>query len=133
MKIVIGQELIDQFVEGFITREEFERALARILNKKEEKILYRRSIAKYGHLFQVDLAIEEMAELTQALCKSKRAIRPEDWLNNIFEEIGDVQMLLDTLKIVFGDGNMVDMYKVQKLERLEKLLEGDEGGSKEDT
>lgn len=41
---------------------------------KEERIaLLTRAIRTYGEPAQIDMAIEEMAELTKALCKIKRA------------------------------------------------------------
>jgi hypothetical protein len=124
----LKDELIDKFVEGYISRAAFEEGLRDIrMAVKPEEDLYRRAVLKWGRPIQVDWAIEEMAELTQALCKSKRNGRQKDWIYNIYEEMADVQIMLDTLRIVFNAGSMVEQYKIQKLDRLERRLEAKPG------
>jgi len=94
------------------------------MNKEEEGV-YRKAISKWGRGAQIDVAIEEMAELIHALCKSRRRIRPKGWLYNIYEEIADVEIILEQMKIIFGGENMTIIYKLQKLERLAQLLDLD--------
>lgn len=51
------------------------------------------------------MAVEEMAELTKALCKVKRvscAAEAKAALENAVEELADVQIMLDQLRIIFG-------------------------------
>lgn len=115
---LLKDKLIDEFVEGCITQAVL------------EEDLYRRAVLKWGRSVQVDWAIEEMAELTQALCKSKRVERRKDWLFNVYEEMADVQIMLDTLIIAFSGENIVEMYKAQKLDRLERRLEQKPGMEK---
>lgn len=43
------------------------------MEKEERTALLTRAIRTYGEPAQIDMAIEEMAELTKALCKIKRA------------------------------------------------------------
>lgn len=69
-------------------------------NKKHSQII---SIM-YGEE-QINLMIEEMAELTQALCKYKRMqsdnkprATETDILENIIEEIADVEIMLEQIK-----------------------------------
>lgn len=93
------------------------------MSTTKERDLYRKAISTWGCVAQVDMAIEEMAELMQAISKSKRDTKTKNWLFNVYEEIADVEIMLDQLKIVYGDCNMVAMFKIQKLERLEKRLE----------
>lgn len=53
----------------------------------------------------MDMAVEEMAELTKALCKVKRvscAAEAKAALENAVEELADVQIMLDQLRIIFG-------------------------------
>ena len=54
---------------------------------------------------QINILIEEMAELTQALCKYKRMqsdnkprATETDILENIIEEIADVEIMLEQIK-----------------------------------
>ena len=73
---------------------------------EEERIaLLTRAIRTYGEPAQIDMAIEEMAELTKALCKIKRAqdgCEVTAAIGNAVEELADVQIMLDQLRIIFG-------------------------------
>ena len=76
-----------------------------------------RAIRTYGEQPQVDVTIEEMSELTKALLKHRRN---EDMsvnrrLNNILEEIADVQIMLDQMRIIFGDTSSQEEYKLNRL------------------
>jgi allophanate hydrolase subunit 1 len=88
--------------------------------------LYSQSIALWGHTAQVDMAIEEMAELTQALCKTKRSVRPESWRTDVYEEIADVQIMLDQMVIIFDGEEIVPAEIERKLARLKERLKRDE-------
>lgn len=44
------------------------------MTTEERRALLDRAITAYGAPAQMDMAVEEMAELTKALCKVKRAI-----------------------------------------------------------
>jgi vacuolar-type H+-ATPase subunit D/Vma8 len=52
----------------------------------------------YGSDHQQDKAIEECSELIQAICKYKECL---DYLENIIDEIADVEIMLNQLKIIF--------------------------------
>lgn len=93
--------------------------------KKEENALYCEAIRKWGEGAQVDMAIEEMSELIQTLCKSKRRTKPKDWLGNIYEEISDVQIMIDQLNVIFDGEVLIPIVKAQKLERLRERLESE--------
>lgn len=75
---------------------------------EEERIaLLTRAIRTYGEPAQIDMAIEEMAELTKALCKIKRAqagCEVTAAIGNAVEEMADVQIMLDQLRIIFHRG-----------------------------
>lgn len=64
------------------------------------------AIVKYGTIAQMEMAIEEMSELTKAICKYKRALGAgnvtPDIEANIIEEMADVQIMLDQMKLIFG-------------------------------
>lgn len=80
----------------------------------------KRAIEAYGKDAQLKMAIEEMAELTQAICKS---FRGKDNLDNIIEEIADVEIMLAQLKLIYKlNKNEVLVKKVEKLRRLEERL-----------
>ena len=91
-------------------------------NMKDEKSYLQAAIDTYGTDNQTDVAIEEMAELTQALIHNRRG-RPA----NIPEEIADVEIMLEQLKIIHACADEVKKQKDAKLKRLSfKLKEGKE-------
>lgn len=68
----------------------------------------------YGETSQIDMAIEEMSELTKALLKSRRygvvkenphrniVNKPEKLRKDVIEEIADVGIMLEQLIIIFN-------------------------------
>lgn len=87
------------------------------------KQLLERVIAANGMKKQVDIAIEELSELLQAICKVKRhSYTQEDYLVNLAEEMADVEIVLAELKLMFDNEDDVKEWKDYKLDRLEKRL-----------
>lgn len=81
------------------------------------------AIALYGVDLQVDIAIEEMAELTKAILKLRRAesdTARDVAVAAIREELADVSIMLSQLELIFGD--VADIEEA-KLVRLEKRLD----------
>lgn len=75
------------------------------MTAEERRALPDRAITTYGAPAQMGMAVEEMAELTKALCKVKRvscAAEAKAALENAVEELADVQIMLDQLRIIFG-------------------------------
>jgi NTP pyrophosphatase (non-canonical NTP hydrolase) len=66
--------------------------------KQEQLRQLCRIIEAYGAGVQKDIAIEECSELIQAICKHKRGLGN---LENIVDEIADVEIMLNQLKIIF--------------------------------
>ncbi len=77
--------------------------------------LYKKAIMKYGRPSRLNLAVEEMSELTKEICKH---IRGECRFDEIAEEMADVEIMLEQLKMMFENSRHVSMYKEQKLQRL---------------
>lgn len=86
------------------------------------------AVNTYGKEAQVDMAIEEMSELTKALLKHRRAEHsPEAWdyektRQNILEEIADVIIMLLQLIIIYGGREIIQQDINEKIDRLEKRL-----------
>jgi len=78
--------------------------------------IYKEAVQTFGTVSRIDLCIEEMAELTQALCKYKRGLK-----HNIEEEMVDVEIMLEQLKLIFNP-HMLEGYKYSKIERLRKTI-----------
>jgi NTP pyrophosphatase (non-canonical NTP hydrolase) len=82
--------------------------------------IYRQILSQFGNTMQSIVAIEEMSELQKALAKYLRGLQYHDYgdvLANIREEIADVQIMLDQLKLVFDSDNTVEQIIDDKLQR----------------
>lgn len=77
-----------------------------------ERIL-RHAIRVFGKESQCRMMIEEMSELTKALCKLPRGGPVE----NVLEEMADVQIMLDQMKLLFGDTAEMEAVKLGRLAR----------------
>ncbi len=79
-------------------------------------------IAKRGN-GQLDIAQEECTELIQAISKWKRYNNTKAKLN-VIEEIADVAIMLEQLKIMFGITDEILEDEIDcKIDRLDKKME----------
>ena len=90
--------------------------------------IMRQAIETYGVQAQCDVAIEEMAELTKAIMKLRRVEddygKTQATLDNLLEEIADVDIMIDQMKIMWGP-KQVEECRRKKLERLDRRLNDD--------
>lgn len=85
-----------------------------------EKVeLYNKAIETFGEESQRRVAIEEMSELTKELCKWDRNCGNK---LHIAEEIADVTIMLEQLRIIYGCDDVINDWYDFKLERLERRL-----------
>lgn len=109
----------------------------------EELKILQAAINRYGEENQCDVAIEEMAELTKALCKCKRLENAypnitsdllacsgvlarnvdfekavEALKGNVAEEIADVYIMLEQLTMIFDCKQRVSAIASKKIDRL---------------
>ena len=82
--------------------------------------IYSAAVKKYGKDPQLIICMEEMAELTKELSKN---IRGSKNITNISEEMADVEIMLEQLRVIFGNRSEVDTIKAEKLIRLADRLE----------
>ena len=83
--------------------------------------------------YNIDLAIEEMSELIQALSKHKRLLQEDKTLRvdksqireNIKEEIADVSIVLIKLKDMYFENNNIELFKYleNKVNRTKQMLD----------
>jgi len=95
----------------------------------------RQAVETYGKAAQVDMAIEEMSELTKALLKERRANGTPDVhraLYNVYEEMADVLIMLEQMLMVFGGREDVQKSINEKTDRLAERLAAVERGTQED-
>ena len=89
---------------------------------RRERILWD-AVRTWGRDAQMLMMVEEMSELTKEICKFYRTTDDKSAsavAGNIREEMADVQIMLDQMKIMFG---RVEPMVRAKLDRLEKRLE----------
>lgn len=65
----------------------------------QQELILQKAITKWGNEVQIDVCIEELSELIQALCKYKRN-KPHA-LSNVKEEMADVFIMLRQMKMIF--------------------------------
>lgn len=80
------------------------------------------AIEHYGKDMQQYVAIEEMSELQKEICKFQRGIGNK---LHLAEEIADVEIMVEQLKMIYKCDQMVEIYKIKKVERLETRLDHD--------
>jgi hypothetical protein len=88
-----------------------------------EKII-NSALFRWGTEAQMQMCIEECSELIKAICKMHRADMSDskEWqacIEAVVDEVADVQIMLDQMKIVFGDSVAREEFKLKRLaERL---------------
>ena len=90
-----------------------------MMDERERRNIMTRAIQHFGETAQIDMAVEEMAELTKVICKVKRAQAGAEMgaaVENVVEEIADVQIMLDQLRLIFA--RSTDEVEEDKLRRL---------------
>lgn len=77
------------------------------------------AIETFGVGSQINMLIEECAELTDALCKFRRGRCTEE---DVITEIADVLIMAEQMAIIFGE-DAVEREKRRKLNRLQERIE----------
>lgn len=82
--------------------------------------VYLSALDTFGAENQTRMMFEEMAELQKELCKNARG-----WLNRqaIAEEIADVEIMLEQMKLLHGCAADVLQFKQEKLDRLQARIQ----------
>lgn len=75
--------------------------------------IFEAAIKTFGEKAQEEVAIEECSELIQAICHKHRGRK-----DNIAEEIADVEIMLEQLKIINGCATEVSKIRIEKVTRL---------------
>lgn len=87
--------------------------------------ILKRAIKTYGTDHQIDKAIEEMSELTQALIKLKQSKNSHIFMDHVSEEMADVEIMIKQLNMILKNDEQVKRYRIYKLIRLKKRMDGD--------
>lgn len=90
-----------------------------------EKEIYRKAIDLFGDDSQMDMLIEEMAELTQAILKNRRrklvVLNQALYTENLHEEFVDVKIVMAQIELCLNP-EMLEFWKTYKLGRLEERI-----------
>ena len=88
--------------------------------------LYKNAVQQWGVPAQIWMFIEESAELNKALAKFSRGnLPPIELISDIVEEIVDVEIMLQQMKVIFCASNsFYNDLRQHKLNRLQRLLKG---------
>ena len=84
------------------------------------KEVYKRALSIYGEKNQVIMMFEEMSELQKALTKHLRGATDK---RAIVDEVADVEIMLEQMKLLFNIENDVSERKQFKVERLMARLD----------
>lgn len=82
--------------------------------------IYKKAINTFGESAQMIVALEECSELQKEISK---IIREKGDLGNLAEEIADVEIMLEQLKLIFTLHDKVVTKKGEKIERLKRIIE----------
>ena len=95
------------------------------------KLVYEHAISRYGIKPQLLMVIEEMSELAKEICKF---FRGHNNTEEIAEEVADVTITLEQLRLIFGLNDRVCEIMDEKVRRLAEdrlKLKGWEGQDNE--
>lgn len=107
-------ESLPRLVESFVPWHQVSDEVS------DEQSILKKAITTWGAGAQMIMVCEEMSELQKELCKN---LRGSDNKMAIAEEIADVEIMLDQMKILFGIHRNVAVCRSQKIERLAGRLE----------
>ena len=89
----------------------------------QERIVFERALMQYGPDAQITMVMEEMSELQKELCKYRRGRANYDY---IAEELADVSIMLDQMKLLFQCGGAVQGWRLEKVRRLAQRIAEEE-------
>lgn len=130
-EIYMEEEVNDEACSCCRTEEQdkiifgLEEQVKKLLNiDLDREKVYIKALETYGEEAQINMVFEEMAELQKALCKHLRKPYPKDIeiYSNIAEEIADVEIMLEQMKLLFEIETIVDQFKTIKVDRLKEKL-----------
>lgn len=98
------------------------------MNLRDRKKLYRKAINKWGLPLQLNVLMEECAELIQATSKIIRGDDHPDAWKQLAEEMADVEIMIEQIKLTTDwqlTSERVEAAREEKLLRVKKWLEAE--------
>ena len=95
-----------------------------------EKQVFREAIETYGEAQQLIVLFEEMSELQKEICKCIR-YSVTHRRRHVEEEMADVLIMLDQARMILElDDDNIEMWRLDKVARLQQRLEDEKNGGK---
>lgn len=90
-----------------------------------DKVILRKAIDFYGSSMQELKAIEKLGELIRAIARARTCDDEErdTALENLAEEMADVEIMMEQLKIIHDNRDKIKIWRSIKLGRLRDRLE----------
>ena len=88
----------------------------------DPRSVYRAAFERWGVEAQLRMAVEECAELSEAIC---HYFRGRCTRQTLAEEVADVEIMMEQLRAIIGE-DLVSEVKNKKLKRLEERLSEEE-------
>lgn len=90
-----------------------------MFSKEKQREICAKTIRTFGENAQCIKAMEECGEMVHAL--ARKVLNQDPNLDNICEEIADVEILMEQMRVIFGDA-FIDKWKNKKLEKLKGVV-----------
>ena len=88
---------------------------------------YKKAVEKFGEVHQMIKSFEEISELNLAIARIMNDFTTDkitdQHFDNLCEEIADVEIMIEQLKIIFDCHAIIETVKKQKIERLKGLID----------
>jgi NTP pyrophosphatase (non-canonical NTP hydrolase) len=75
--------------------------------------VYLKAVVQLGRINQIHKSIEELSELIRALSRQD--------FDNISEEMADVYIMMEQLKLIYNNEKQIQLYTEQKCKKLNKM------------
>lgn len=89
---------------------------------EEERKIFLDALRVFGSQNQITVALEEMSEFQKEFCKYMRNDTSFSYAN-IAEEMADVEIMLDQMKILFQRDSAVKEQRQYKVKRLRERID----------
>jgi len=96
------------------------------MNSEKYDQIYNDALDLWGNSTQIDILIEEMSELIKAFLKARRCNEPGGLSWDVLEELVDVDICLEQLRLMFQRQNsaeILDLYNREYSMKMDRLRE----------
>ena len=90
-----------------------------MMAREKQREICKKAVRTFGEYSQCIKAMEECGELIHAL--SRKVLDQDPNLDNICEEVADLEILMDQMRVIFGDA-FIDKWKEKKSKKLEGVV-----------